>query len=77
MVNVAERPSLTNGNAVGGRAVIYVRVSKTTQKDGASLDVQLETCRQYCERSGLEIVAEFKDIKSGLVVEWDQYQQVL
>jgi site-specific DNA recombinase len=60
-----------------GRAAIYIRVSSHRQEDGASLEVQLEACRRYCEANGLEVVAEFKDVQTGLDVDRPQYQQAL
>ncbi|MFQ6026580.1 MAG: recombinase family protein [Dehalococcoidia bacterium] len=62
---------------VTGRAAIYVRVSSHKQEDGTSLEVQLESCRCYCQANGLEVVAEFQDIQSGLVVDRPAYQQAL
>jgi hypothetical protein len=44
--------------SIVGRAVIYIRVSREKQTDGASLEVQLEACRRYCEAHGLGIIAE-------------------
>jgi site-specific DNA recombinase len=77
MVTTIERPG-TNGHLpVDGKAVIYVRVSNAKQEDGASLEVQLETCRRYCEKSGLDVVAEFRDVESGLHVDRVQYQHAL
>ena len=77
MVSNLERPG-TNGHLpVGGRAAIYIRVSSHKQEDGVSLEVQLEACRRYCEKAGLDVVAEFKDVESGLHVDRAQYQQAL
>jgi site-specific DNA recombinase len=78
MLATPERPS-TNGHlpAVGGRAAIYIRVSSDRQKDGTSLDVQLEHCHQYCDGQGLEVVGTFKDVESGLHIDRPQYQQAL
>ena len=60
-----------------GKAAIYIRVSGHRQEDGASLAVQLESCRLYCEVNGLEIIGEFKDVQSGLDVDRPEYQQAL
>ncbi len=49
-----------------GKAAIYIRVSGHRQEDGASLDVQLDACRRYCESRGLLVMAEFRDVQSGL-----------
>jgi site-specific DNA recombinase len=62
---------------IGDQAAIYVRVSSGKQESGASLDVQLEACQQYCDRMGLEVVASFKDIQSGLDIDRPAYQQAL
>src|SRR5581483_5006671 len=43
------------------KAATYTRVSTDDQRDGASLDVQLERCRQYAEAQGWEVVSEFSD----------------
>jgi site-specific DNA recombinase len=86
MVTTLERPpvvgSIPNGHRNGhipltGKAAIYIRVSGRRQEDGASLEVQLETCRRYCEANGLEVVAEFQDVQSGLDIDRPQYQQAL
>jgi DNA invertase Pin-like site-specific DNA recombinase len=76
MVTTLERPG-TKGVTLGGKAAIYIRVSSHKQEDGVSLDVQLETCRRYCEKAALDVVAEFRDIESGLHVDRPQYQQAL
>lgn len=73
MTTTIDRPSVP----ITGEAAIYIRVSSHRQEDGASLDVQLETCRQYCESNGLIIVGEYQDVQSGLVVERPQYQEAL
>lgn len=41
------------------RAVIYSRVSTKGQEDNTSLANQYEVCRNYVDREGLEVVAEF------------------
>jgi len=60
-----------------GRAAIYTRVSTDKQQDGASLDVQLDACRNYCESNGLVVVAEFRDVLSGLKTDRPQYRQAV
>jgi DNA invertase Pin-like site-specific DNA recombinase len=52
-------------------------VSSHKQEDGASLEVQLESCRRYCENTGLVVVAEFREVQSGLDVDRPQYQAAL
>ena len=76
MVIISERQG-TSDVKLGGRAAIYIRVSGERQKDGASLDVQLETCRRYCEHAGLQTVAEFQDVQTGLDIDRPQYQAAL
>ena len=44
------------------RVAIYGRVSTS----GQSTDIQLQECRQYAERCGYEIVAEYTDTISGV-----------
>src|SRR6266545_1682561 len=60
-----------------GRAAIYTRVSTDRQQDGASLEVQLEQCRRYCEGHGLSVVAEFRDVLSGLNPDRPKYRQAI
>jgi len=43
------------------RAVIYCRVSTKEQTHNLSLSTQLRTCREYCERHGIEVAEEFED----------------
>jgi site-specific DNA recombinase len=43
------------------RAVIYTRVSTAEQVDNYSLDTQLRTCREYCEREDLEVDRVFRE----------------
>ncbi len=44
------------------RCVIYTRVSTEEQgREGASLPVQLQACRQYAARAGWTIAAEPRD----------------
>ena len=43
------------------RVAIYGRVSTS----GQSTDIQLDECRQYAERCGYEVVAEYTDTISG------------
>jgi site-specific DNA recombinase len=53
------------------RCILYTRVSSKAQEDGMSLEVQARTCRQFAERNGYEIVAEFgnrgESAKSGSI----------
>lgn len=46
----------------GKSAVIYARVSTKGQADsGVSIETQLNVCRQWCKRNGVEIVGEYHD----------------
>jgi len=40
---------------------IYARVSTDEQREGKTIEPQLENCRDYCNRQGYEVVAEFPD----------------
>jgi site-specific DNA recombinase len=62
---------------ITGKAAIYTRISTSRQEDGASLQFQLESCRQYCESHGLLVVGEFKDIQSGLDAGRQEYIKAL
>ena len=42
-------------------AIIYVRVSDPTQVSGTSLEFQEQECSKYCERSGMEVAAVFRE----------------
>ena len=43
------------------KAATYTRVSTDDQRDGASLEVQRERCREYAEAQDWTVVAEFSD----------------
>ena len=48
------------------RAVIYTRVSTNLQeKDGTSLDSQIDACRAFAAENQYEIVREFREVYSG------------
>jgi site-specific DNA recombinase len=52
------------------RAVIYCRVSTDDQeREGTSLQTQLEACRAYCKEKGYEIAAQWSEAFSGLTLE--------
>ena len=46
------------------RAAIYARVSGADQRE--DLERQIEKLREYCRAKGYEVVAELKDVGSGL-----------
>jgi DNA invertase Pin-like site-specific DNA recombinase len=60
-----------------GKAAIYTRVSTDKQEHGASLEVQVQACRKYCEANGLVVVEEFRDVLSGLNPERPKYRQAI
>src|SRR5687768_6379123 len=62
---------------ITGKAAIYTRVSTDKQEQGASLNVQLEACRSYCEQHGLVVVKEFRDVLSGLNPTRPEYQEAV
>lgn len=48
------------------RAAIYVRVSTTRQEDeGYSLEAQLEMCRAYATRHGIDVSTEYVEVQSA------------
>lgn len=52
------------------RTAIYCRVSTDDQeKEGTSLQTQLEACQTYCRDKGYEIVRQFSETFSGLTLE--------
>jgi DNA invertase Pin-like site-specific DNA recombinase len=61
------------------RAVIYARVSTDEQaEEGYSLDEQLRLCREFCERKGWNVIAEYVDPGvSGTTVDRPAFQQML
>lgn len=63
--------------AIAGTAVIYARFSCSKQRE-ASIDDQLRVCRQWCEREGYAIVAEYCDYAiSGRTDDRPQFQQMI
>lgn len=46
-------------------AIIYVRVSTDEQKNGYSLQTQIEACHNYAVEQGHQVVAEFQDEYTG------------
>lgn len=54
------------------RCVIYCRVSSDKQeKDGTSLDTQLESCREYAAGKGYQIVAGYQETFTGTLL-WER-----
>ena len=55
------------------RAVIYCRVSTDDQdKEGTSLQTQLEACLQYCQKKGYQVARKFSETYSGLTLDRPQ-----
>jgi site-specific DNA recombinase len=51
------------------RATIYCRVSTEDQdKEGTSLQTQLEACLEYCQDKGYDTGYRFSEAYSGLTV---------
>jgi len=51
-------------------AAIYCRVSTEDQeKEGTSLQTQLEACREYCKNKGYEVAYRFSEAYSGLTID--------
>ena len=49
------------------RAAIYCRVSTDRQeREGASLDTQLQDCQKIAEGKSLVLVLEYTEVESGL-----------
>ena len=61
------------------RVVVYARVSTDEQaEEGFSLDEQLRLCREFCERKGWTVVAEYVDPgESGTTVARPAFQEML
>ena len=60
------------------RCAIYTRVSTEEQgREGASLGVQLQTCRQHAAGQGWVVIDELQDVQSGLDNERVAYQRAL
>lgn len=43
------------------KAIIYARQSFTNEAESTSIEVQLESCREWCRKNGVEVVAEYSD----------------
>ena len=52
------------------KAGIYCRVSGDSQeKEGTSLQTQLEHCLAYCQTKGYDVIHKFTEVYSGLSLE--------
>ncbi|TQS80268.1 MAG: hypothetical protein A3205_05835 [Methanomassiliicoccales archaeon Mx-03] len=59
----------------GMTAVLYARVS--TDDKGQTNETQLRLMRQWCERNGVRIIAEFEDEESGTSVYRDEFSKMM
>ena len=52
------------------RAILYCRVSTEDQeREGTSLQTQLEACRNYCKEEGYQVAEQFSETMSGLTLD--------
>ena len=52
------------------KAAVYCRVSTEDQeKEGTSLQTQLDACKKYCQKKGYEVAVHFSETYSGLTLE--------
>ncbi len=59
------------------KAAIYCRVSTDDQdKEGTSLQTQLEACLKYCQEKGYHVAHKFTETYSGLTLERPQLTQL-
>lgn len=59
------------------RAVIYCRVSTDDQdKEGTSLQTQVEACLKYCQDKGYQVARKFTETYSGLTLERPQLTEL-
>lgn len=56
---------MKNYKRIASKAVILARVSSKEQEDGKSLDAQLDICRKYAFREGLQILKEYEIVESS------------
>ncbi len=58
-------------------AAIYCRVSSDAQeKEGTSLQTQMEYCLDYCQKKGYEVTYRFSEAFTGLSLERPQMDQL-
>jgi site-specific DNA recombinase len=58
-------------------AAIYARVSTDEQANNYSLPSQIEMCREYCQRNGYQVVAEYTEDFSGAELDRPELNKVL
>ncbi|GHU01861.1 resolvase [Alphaproteobacteria bacterium] len=59
------------------QAVIFARVSSREQELGASIDAQLNTIREYCEKQDLRLIKTFKITESSTKGERKRFYEML
>ena len=59
------------------KCAIYCRVSTDDQdKEGTSLQTQLEACRNYCQEKGYDTVYRYSETYSGLTLDRPQLNEL-
>jgi len=58
------------------RAAIYARVS-TEHQTSSSLETQIKTCREYCQKQGWIVVDTFQERESGGKTERPEFQRMI
>ena len=71
------KPAVSSFNEKCEQAVIFARVSSERQEKGASIDAQLETVYNYCEKKGFTIIKEFTITESSSRGDRKQYKEML
>lgn len=71
------KPAVSSFNEKCEQAVIFARVSSERQEKGASIDAQLETIYNYCEKKGFTIIKEFTITESSSRGDRKQYKEML
>lgn len=61
----------------GGRCALYARVSTQKQADSGNLDRQLVRLKEIAKRRGYAVVAEYKEIASGMNENRKQLAQLM
>lgn len=71
-----KRKASTGGRHMPG-AVIYTRVSTDDQAKGISLEMQADTCREWCVRHGHTVEAIYAEPKSGRTTLREQFRALM
>jgi len=67
----------TENTPRGGRCALYARVSTQKQADSGNLDRQLGRLKEIAKRRGYAVVAEYKEIASGMNENRKQLAQLM